>query len=156
MPTHANNVRYCYTLSPRIGWGAYFWADGANPRSDRHFWPEGDFQFGEVHLSQSGKPDRGRGDIAVVANRRVVARRLPPVEIWYLRGHHPETQADRSRQAARPETWIPPGGGCPVSSYVSSALRNPGVDRLKSAGRTAQFGTQTFSSSKKFWTRISR
>ena len=43
------------TVAPWIGWGAYFWADGVNPRSDGHFWPRGDFEDVGVHLTLSGR-----------------------------------------------------------------------------------------------------
>ncbi len=54
------------TVAPWIGWGAYFWADGVNPRPDGHSWSIEDFQArfqmpmglvrgGDVRLSVEGR-----------------------------------------------------------------------------------------------------
>ncbi len=42
------------TVAPWIGWGAYFWADGVNPRTDGHSWSIEDFDL-NWHLSDEGR-----------------------------------------------------------------------------------------------------
>lgn len=55
----AGNLNY-NTIAPWIGWGAYLWADGMNPRSDGVIWERRDLSGDGTHPSQAGREKVGR------------------------------------------------------------------------------------------------
>lgn len=50
----AGDLDYDSGVAPWIGWSAYLWADGSNPRSDGLFWVDSDLLGDCTHPSSSG------------------------------------------------------------------------------------------------------
>jgi hypothetical protein len=56
----AGDLDYVAGAAPWVGWAAYLWADGANPRSDGLVWLPSDFAADGTHPSASGRAKVGQ------------------------------------------------------------------------------------------------
>ena len=55
----AGDLDYRAGVAPWVGWAAYLWADGANPRSDGLVWLPADFAADGTHPSAAGRAKVG-------------------------------------------------------------------------------------------------
>ncbi len=84
-------------VAPWLGWGAYLWADGTNPRSDGFVWLCSDLQSDFTHPSTSGAT---KVDQELLAFFKTHATAAP----WFLR---PPAQQISCSTTANPSTGSP-------------------------------------------------
>ena len=72
-----------YATAPWLGWAAYLWADGMNPRSDGLVWTRADLQSDGTHPSQPGQEKVGRLLLSFFKSE-------PTAKTWFLAGTRPQ------------------------------------------------------------------